>query len=138
MDVLTPEQRRRCMSAVRGSDTKPELRLRRALHALGFRYRLHDRSLPGTPDLVFPGKGIVVFVNGCFWHRHNCKSGRSLPQTRGDFWQKKLRDNRNRDARNLRRIRELSWKVIVVWECQLEGRALDRTLRRVFGFLKKN
>jgi len=138
MDVLSPEQRRRCMAAVRSGNTRPEMRLRTSLHALGFRYRLHDGSLPGKPDLVFPGKKIVVFVHGCFWHRHDCKAGRSLPQTRGDFWQKKLADNRNRDVRNLRRIRELSWKVIVVWECQLEGKAMDRTLRRVIEFLRKN
>ncbi len=137
MDVLTPEQRRRCMSAVRGGDTEPEILLRKALHALGFRYRLHDRSLPGKPDLIFSGKRTVIFIHGCFWHRHDCKSGRSVPLTRVDFWKKKLADNRERDVRNLRQIRKLNWKVIVVWECKLKGKALDRSLRRVVRFLKK-
>jgi len=135
MDVLTPEQRRRCMAAVRGQDTTPELCLRRALHALGFRYRLHDRSLPGVPDLVFSGKRTVIFVHGCFWHRHDCDSGRSLPLTRVDFWQKKLTENRERDVRNMQRIRKLRWRAIVVWECQLKGTALNRSLHRVVKLL---
>lgn len=131
MDVLTPEQRRRCMAAVSGSNTKPELSLRRALHALGFRYRLHDRSLPGRPDLALPGKHTVIFVHGCFWHRHTCKAGRSRPATRASFWREKLSKNVERDRRNRAAIRRMGWNVIEVWECQLKGAAIKKSIKRV-------
>ena len=92
MDVLTPEQRQRCMASISGKNTKPELIVRKLLHSLGYRYRLHYSNLPGKPDLVFPGKRKVIFIHGCFWHRHDCKKGKSLPANNAVFWQKKLSD----------------------------------------------
>ena len=107
------------MSRVRSKDTKPEMRVRRLVHGLGYRYRLHVRELPGTPDLVFPSRRAVIFVHGCFWHRHeNCALAR-LPKSRLDFWRKKLESNTTRDAAQQERLRELGWRVLVVWECQL-------------------
>ena len=95
--------------------------MRRGLHALGFRYRLHDRRLPGRPDLVFPKFRAVILVNGCFWHGHDCHLFR-IPGTRRDFWEQKIDANRQRDARNLRLLREAGWRAMIVWECALKGR----------------
>jgi DNA mismatch endonuclease, patch repair protein len=136
MDVLTPEQRSRCMAAVAGCDTKPEMRLRKALHALGFRYRLHDKSLPGRPDLVFPVKRTAIFVHGCFWHRHSCKAGRSTPTTRSAFWRNKFALNVERDRRNRLVIEKMRWKVIEVWECQLATSTIDNSLLKIVRVLK--
>lgn len=120
MDIVSPEERSRMMAAVRSKNTKPELFLRRGLHALGYRYRLHRRDLPGTPDLAFPGRHAVVFVNGCFWHGHNCPAAK-LPKTRTEFWRDKIESNRSRDARNLGRLEHLGWSALVVWECELRS-----------------
>lgn len=106
------------MALIRSRDTKPELRVRKALHAVGLRYRLHVRKLPGSPDLVFPSRHIAVFVHGCFWHQHpGCKAAR-MPKSRLDFWQPKLDGNVARDRRNHRALRKLGWEVIIIWECQ--------------------
>lgn len=121
-DPLTPEQRRRNMKAIRAADTTPELLVRRALHRAGMRYRLHDRSLPGTPDLVLRSRRAIVLVHGCFWHSHDCPKG-VLPATRRDFWDAKLQGNRERDARNATALAEAGWRVATVWECALTGRA---------------
>ena len=133
VDVLTKEQRRLCMSRIRGRDTKPELAVRRMLHALGHRYRLHRRDLPGCPDLVFSGRRKVVFVHGCFWHRHRCKYGQVKPATRSEFWERKLAGNKARDARNRRQLRRLGWQVLVVWECQT--RKPEELLHKIVRFL---
>ena len=119
MDTLTPLERSQRMSRVRSKDTKPEWRVRRLLWGLGFRYRLHGRNLPGRPDIVFPRRKKVVFIHGCFWHRHP-KCGR-LPKSRLEFWEPKLRENRSRDLRNQRALKKLGWKYLVVWECQLKN-----------------
>lgn len=114
------------MARVRGRDTKPELKVRRALHAAGLRYRLHAKELPGRPDIVFRPCKLAIFVHGCFWHRHEdprCKLAR-LPKSRRDFWEPKLRGNRERDLRNQAELRRTGWKVLVVWECQLSGAAV--------------
>lgn len=131
MDTLDPRQRSARMGLVRGKDSKPELFVRRLVHGLGYRYRLHRRDLPGTPDLVFPGRGKVIFVHGCFWHRHaGCALAR-LPKSRGEFWLPKLEGNAERDARNARALRRLGWGVMTIWECQLRGTArLTNTIRR--------
>ena len=121
VDPLTAEQRRRNMSAIRGKDTKPEMIVRRALHAAGLRYRLHG-NLPGKPDLVFPGRRAVIFVHGCFWHGHDCPMFK-LPATRQDFWREKIERNRARDAENEAALRRLDWRVMTIWECALIGRA---------------
>ena len=128
VDSLTPEQRSERMSRIRGSDTKPELLVRRFLHAAGFRYRLHVRDLPGKPDLILPKHRTVVFVHGCFWHAHGCQKGR-IPGTRSEFWQEKFASNKARDARNMRALRRLGWQVITVWECTLsKGSTRQATL----------
>ena len=131
VDVLTPEQRQYCMSRIRGKDTKPEMIVRKLVHALGYRYRLHRHDLPGCPDLVFPGRRKVILVHGCFWHRHRCRYGQVMPATRRRFWREKLESNRARDALNRRRLRRLGWQVLVVWECQTRNSAglLDRIVR---------
>ncbi|MGB3643017.1 MAG: DNA mismatch endonuclease Vsr [Mesorhizobium sp.] len=124
MDILTPEQRSERMSRVRGRDTKPEMLVRRLTHGMGYRYRLHRRGLPGSPDLVFPSRMKVIFVHGCFWHRHldpGCKLAR-LPKSKLDFWGPKLETNRERDERNLVPLAELGWDVLVIWECQTKNR----------------
>lgn len=107
------------MSRIRASNTKPEVALRSMLHRMGYRFRLHRRDLPGTPDIVLPKWKTVIFVNGCFWHGHVCKRGK-MPKTRSDFWAGKVDANRRRDRRNLRRIRSLGWHALVVWECELK------------------
>lgn len=121
MDTLTKEQRSERMSRVRGKDTAAELVVRRLVFGLGYRYRLHAGDLPGVPDLVFRSRRKVIFVHGCFWHRHRssrCRLAR-VPKTRLDFWLSKLEGNRLRDIRNLRALRHSGWQVLVVWECQL-------------------
>ncbi len=109
------------MAAIRGADTKPELTVRKALHALGFRYRLHDRKLPGRPDLVFPKYAAALFVHGCFWHGHDCPMFR-WPATREDFWRQKISTNQRRDARNHAELLQIGWRVGTVWECALKGK----------------
>lgn len=124
MDTLTPEQRSERMSRVRGRDTKPEMLVRRLAHAMGYRFRLHRGDLPGKPDLVFPGRRKVIFVHGCFWHRHpdpSCRLAR-MPKSRLDFWATKLENNKKRDADNLSRLDDLGWKTLVIWECQTRDR----------------
>ncbi|SMR86390.1 very short patch repair endonuclease [Cupriavidus plantarum] len=106
------------MSLVRSRDTKPEMRVRRALHAAGLRFRLHDRRLPGTPDLVFPSRRIALFVHGCFWHRHQGCVRARLPKTKLDFWEPKLSGNVTRDRRNTAELESLGWTVMVIWECE--------------------
>lgn len=119
-DVLTSEQRRFNMSRIRGRDTKPEMLIRRGLHARGFRYRLQDRKLLGRPDLVFSRYHSVVFVHGCFWHGHDCPMFK-LPVTRQEYWMTKIASNRARDARVTAALLELGWRVANVWECSLKG-----------------
>lgn len=106
------------MRAVRSQNTKPELALRKALHVRGYRFRLHRKDLPGKPDLVFPALRAVIFVNGCFWHGHDCHAG-ALPATRRDFWAEKIGKNRERDVRNVRALQATRWHVLTVWECNL-------------------
>jgi DNA mismatch endonuclease (patch repair protein) len=130
MDVLTPDQRRLNMSRIRGRDTKPEMVLRRGLHALGLRFRLHVRDLPGRPDLVFPGHRVVVFVHGCFWHAHNCPKFR-LPSTRREFWTQKLLSNVERDRRAKIELLTRGWRVLVVWECSLGKTTTSQTAQTI-------
>lgn len=119
-DVLTPQQRQYNMSRIRGGDTKPEMMIRRGLHARGLRYRLHDRKLPGRPDLVFPRHHAVVLVHGCFWHGHSCVLFR-LPATRSEFWAEKIAKNRQRDNKVHASLRAAGWRVLTIWECSLKG-----------------
>ncbi len=131
MDTLTPTERSAHMALVRAKNTKPELLVRRLVHSMGYRYRLHRRDLPGTPDLVFPGRRKVIFIHGCFWHRHARCSLARLPKSRGDFWLPKLTANAERDVRNVRALRRLGWSVLAIWECQLGNTAnLANRIRR--------
>ena len=116
-DVLTQEQRSRCMSNIKGKDTKPEMFVRRLVHAMGYRYRLHRRDLPGTPDLVFPKHRKVIFVHGCYWHRHNCPEGQVRAKTNSEFWENKIQGNVARDLRNQAELERMGWQVLLVWEC---------------------
>ena len=134
-DTLTPSERSKRMSLVRSKDTKPELTVRRLVHNSGFRYRLHGKGLPGKPDLVFAGRHKVIFVHGCFWHRHlkrSCSLAR-LPKSRLDFWQPKLEQNRVRDKQKQAMLRRLGWRVFVVWECELK--APDKLESKIIDFL---
>lgn len=124
------------MRAIRGKDTKPELEVRRLIHGLGYRYCLHRRDLPGKPDLAFPARRKVIFVYGCFWHSHACKSG-LIPNSNQDFWLPKLRQNKARDNRNLDALAQQGWKVLVIWECELkDARALRLSVKRFLGSRK--
>ena len=120
-DTVPTQTRSRIMAAVRGRDTRPELLVRSHLHRAGFRYRLHDKRLPGRPDLVFPKYGAVIFVNGCFWHGHDCIRF-SWPKTREAFWREKILGNIDRDARNHRSLLLAGWRVAVIWGCSLQGK----------------
>lgn len=110
--------RSRNMAAIKGKDTKPEMLVRRALHAAGFRYRLHGKKLPGKPDIVMPARRAVVFVHGCFWHHHGCANS-VWPKVRELFWRTKIIGNMERDQRNRRELRDLGWQVFVIWECEV-------------------
>lgn len=125
MRVTTTSQRSRMMSSIRGKNTRPERTLRSLLFVRGFRYRLHVRKLPGSPDLVFPKHKAVVFVHGCFWHRHDGCRYTTTPQTNEDFWQRKFQGNVDRDKRNMEMLRSLGWRVATVWECAMRHSAED-------------
>lgn len=132
-DIMTPAQRSGRMALVRGTDTKPELRVRQLLHRLGYRFRLHRRDLPGSPDIVFPGRRKLIFVHGCFWHHHEaCKVGH-LPRSRQDYWTAKFATNKERDARNLAAVAALGWDAAVIWECEAKG--LDALAAQLQAFL---
>lgn len=132
-DFMSPERRSAHMAKIRSKDTKPEIMLRRVLHRDGLRYRLHDRRLPGKPDLVFAGRRKVVFVNGCFWHGHDCPVGSRLPKSNTQFWADKRLRNQERDALQRKQLREQGWKYLDVWECEVL--ANDDVIRRVKLFL---
>lgn len=125
-----PDARRQLMAKVKSTDSKPEMLVRRMAHQLGFRYKLHARDLPGTPDLVFPRLRKVIFVHGCFWHRHaNCKRT-TVPKARADYWQKKFEDNVRRDGISQDSLKAMGWDVLVVWECEtMDLRQLEKRLK---------
>jgi|SRR5665213_95691 len=132
MDTRTPEQRRRIMQSVRTADTGPEMTVRRLLHGMGYRYRLHDRRLPGRPDLAFTIRRKAIFVHGCFWHGHECAKGQP-PKSRLDYWLPKIEANRARDKRNAGDLNAMGWAVCVVWQCQV--RDTDGLRDRLTAFL---
>ncbi len=135
VDSLSPSERSKRMSLVKSKDTKIELFVRKFVYKLGYRYKLHDKSLPGTPDLVFRKRKKIIFVHGCFWHRHSktCKLTR-WPKSKLVFWKSKLKRNRERDLINQKELRALGWKVLVVWECQI--RETDKLTDRLQAFLE--
>jgi DNA mismatch endonuclease (patch repair protein) len=134
MDVFSPEDRSKIMARIGPRNTKPELRVRKLAHNLGYRFRLHRKDLPGTPDLVFPRYRVVVFVHGCFWHRHQGCRYATTPATRQEFWEAKFEGNVARDRRAIESLEGMGWKVLVIWEC--ETRDVLKTGERLQAFLK--
>jgi DNA mismatch endonuclease (patch repair protein) len=134
-DVLTAEQRRLNMSRIRSRNTKPEMIVRSVTHRLGYRYRLHCKDLPGSPDLVFRSRRKVIFVHGCFFHKHNCRYGRAHPKTNSAFWKQKRSGNVARDNRNLKELTDKGWNVLVVWECMTKKSRIDDLPKTIVDFL---
>lgn len=138
MDTVDAATRSRIMASVGGKNTLPELRLRKSLHALGFRYRLHRRGLPGSPDIVLPKFKAVIFVHGCFWHAHGCRLSK-LPSTRTEFWEAKFQTNKARDERNVGELLAKGWRVAVVWQCSLtKDETVLALAAELAGWLKGN
>lgn len=122
------------MQRIRSKDTQPELRVRRLVHSLGFRYRLHAGELPGRPDLVFRPRRKVIFVHGCYWHVHTCRLGSVSPATNAEFWRNKRQGNVDRDARNLAALADAGWQTLVIWQCEIaDERSLTRRIRKFLG-----
>ena len=132
-DVLTKKQRSACMRAVRGKNTGPEMRVRRLAHSMGYRYSLHTQKLPGTPDLVFSSRRKVIFVHGCFWHKHHCRHGSKSPVANSDYWDIKRTRTAQRDKAQITALQKDGWKVLVLWECEISDRTA--TADRLKGFL---
>ena len=140
MDTVDKATRSKIMSRVGQKDTAPEMTLRRALHRLGYRYRLHDRKLPGSPDIVFPKYKAVVFVHGCYWHRHGCHLS-TTPKSRETFWNEKFEANKARDKRNIEELTAAGWRVLIVWECSLKGKTeigIDEVIFRATAWMTSN
>jgi len=135
VDVLTRAQRSFNMSRIRSKNTSPELFVRRLVHRLGFRFRLHGRKLPGRPDLVFASRSKVIFVHGCYWHMHECRFGSVKPATNVTFWETKRRSNVDRDRRNQKELARQGWSVLVIWECSL--RKPESVIRKIMRFLQR-
>lgn len=131
VDIVDPARRSRMMAGIKGRDTTPEREVRSHLHRAGLRFRLHGRGLPGRPDIVLPRWRAVVFVHGCFWHRHAGCSKAATPTSNAAFWKRKFLDNVARDARNVVALRRIGWRVYVVWECSTSTRALETLVRRI-------
>lgn len=134
MDRITPEQRSRLMARIKSRNTKPEMIVRSTLHRLGYRYRLHVKSLPGSPDIVFPKRKKIIQVNGCFWHGHTCSHGQKIPKSNVEFWVNKIQTNQQRDMRVLRKLRRVGWSVLTIWECNIKK---DIWIERAINFLNK-
>lgn len=134
MDTLTRCERSKQMALVRSKDTQPELIVRKIARSCGYRFRLNVPDLPGKPDLVFPKRNKAIFVHGCFWHGHNCRRGRNRPQSNTGYWRSKLLRNKGRDQENRRLLRQMGWKLLVVWECQLGN--LERLRSRIKKFIE--
>ena len=137
-DCLTPEQRHKAMAAIHSSSTKPELKLRRALWRLGFRYRINEKHLPGKPDIVLPKYRTVVFIHGCFWHGHKDCKNYTVPKTNTEFWMAKFARNQERDQEVWRKLEAKGWSVIIVWECQLKKAVLEETVNHVADEIRHN
>lgn len=133
MDTLTPQERSARMRLIKSRDTSPEVRLRKFIWSLGYRYRKNRRDVAGTPDLTFFGRKRAIFLHGCFWHRHDCPSGRRSPKSRLKFWRKKFQRNVERDRSVIKKLKTGGWRALVIWECQLND--LARVERRVRKFL---
>jgi DNA mismatch endonuclease, patch repair protein len=133
VDVLTKSQRSFNMSQIRDKNTKPEIKIRSIVHRMGFRYSLHKNNLPGKPDIVLSRLKKIIFVHGCFWHMHKCKYGKVKPATNVNFWQVKRQGNVTRDKRNLKELKKLGWKVLIIWECQTKK--AEKIVKKIKHFL---
>ena len=130
-DVLTKEQRSRCMASIKSKNTKPELAIRRLVRRMGFRFRLNVAHLPGKPDMVFPSRNKLIFVHGCFFHKHRCRYGNVVPKTNRSFWDNKRRSNAMRDKKVVGELKKLGWDVLVIWECWIKkGYHLEEMISR--------
>lgn len=134
MDKISAEERSRVMKAVRRKDTAPEMVVRRAIHAMGYRFRLHAKELPGTPDIVFRPRRKAIFVHGCFWHGHDCRTSLT-PSSRREFWGPKIERNRERDEDRTKKLQALGWDVLIVWECETRRKVRDQLEAKLFDFL---
>lgn len=136
-DVVSKEKRSEMMAGIRGKDTRPEMLIRRGLHAMGYRFRVHRRDLPGNPDIVLPKYRAVIFVHGCFWHGHECHLFK-WPKTREEFWREKIGSNVKRDQRSEQCLTNLGWRVHAIWECELKGKRADlpRVLNDCAAFIE--
>ncbi|MBN1902753.1 DNA mismatch endonuclease Vsr [Candidatus Sumerlaeota bacterium] len=134
IDPLTPAQRKKTMQSVKSEDTKPEIKIRKLIFSLGYRYRLHRKDLPGKPDIVFPSRKKIIFVHGCFWHGHNCRSGQNQPKTNQKYWKAKIRKNVKRDFKNIENLKQLGWNPLIIWECEIKD--AKRIKKRIKIFLK--
>ena len=135
-DVLSKEQRRRCMSHIKSKDSKPELLVRQFLFANGFRFRLHRKDLAGKPDIVLPKYKTAIFINGCFWHGHNNCKYATIPETNKEFWTNKISGNIQRDTQNITKLKEQGWRVIEIWQCHLKPKTKENTLNQLLKILK--
>jgi len=136
-DIFSKEKRSDLMSRIRYKDTKPEISVRRALHRLGYRFRVHCNNLPGKPDIVLPQYQTVIQIRGCFWHGHNCRDGH-IPKSRMDYWEPKLHGNKLRDSQNDRKLKEMGWKVIIVWECRCKSeKFIRKEIRKICRLIQK-
>jgi len=138
-DIVTPEKRSEMMSGIKGKNTKPELKVRKALHAKGFRFRLHLKNLPGKPDIVLPKYKAVIFVHGCFWHLHDCHLFK-WPSTRPEFWRDKIRGNKIKDGDNLSILKYRGWRILTIWECALKGKErlnFDDLVEQIVNWIKE-
>ena len=139
VDNLTPEKRSWNMSRIRSKDTRPEKTVRSLLHSLGYRFRIHNKNLPGKPDIVLPKYNALIFIHGCYWHQHkNCKYA-SKPKTNKDYWTKKLKANVSRDREVLQKLKLTDWKVLIVWECSLKKKeTIELTLNKISHWIMSN
>ena len=139
-DIVSKEKRSRMMSGIRSKNTKPELIIRKALFRKGYRYRLHPKRMPGRPDFILPKYRVAVFVNGCFWHLHDCHLFK-WPSTRRQYWQKKLQGNKERDELKTERLLKNGWRVLIIWECAIRGKKridFDEVIERTENFIKSS
>jgi DNA mismatch endonuclease, patch repair protein len=139
-DVVSKKKRSEMMSGIKGKDTRPEMQIRSAIHKLGFRYKLYDKTLPGKPDLVFPKYNAVIFIHGCFWHLHDCHLFK-WPSTRPEFWREKINGNRERDKKIVKSLKEKDWRIMTIWECALKGKyrlTPAQVVDKIAGWLLSN
>lgn len=135
MDIVNPKDRSRIMSLIKSKDTKPEMIIRKTLHSKGYRYVLHDKRLPGHPDIVFPKYNAIINIHGCFWHGHGCYLFKQ-PETRKDFWRKKISSNRERDKKNTDTLLERGWRVCIIWECSIKGNQHFEQLHKIINTIE--